>query len=73
MVALTYWGLSFLPPLLLRQRLLRGADTAQVVAQGFRPSSTLANAVPTRLIRTEVALLPNPMRGTSLLAIARQP
>ena len=71
-VALTYWGLSFLPLLLLRQQLLKGAATEQVVAQGFRPPSALANALLTWLIRAEVALLGHPVRGTSLLAIGRK-
>jgi len=68
-----YWGLSFLPILRLRKRLLQHATEESVVRKGFRPPGAFMNAILKQMIRAEVALMPNPWSGTSLMAIARKP
>ena len=69
---LNYWGLSFLPMLQLRKRLLRNADPDTVVQKGFRPPGAIMNAILKGMIRLEVSLMPDPVLGTSLMAIARK-
>jgi len=71
-VHMNYWGLTFLPILKLRQLLLKDAGDETIVQKGFRPPGALANAALKAMISAEVAVVPNPVSGTSLMAIARK-
>jgi SAM-dependent methyltransferase len=71
-VHLNYWGLSFLPVLQLRKMMLRRAAEETVVQKGFRPPGAITNALLKGMIRLEASLVPDPIRGTSLMAIARK-
>lgn len=67
-----YWGLSFLPVLQLRKRILENVEDAKIVEKGFRPPGSLANAVLNAIIQAEVAIVSDPVLGTSLMAIAKK-
>jgi hypothetical protein len=71
-VHLNYWGLSFVPLLQLRKMRLKHASEETVVQKGFRPPGAFANAILKGMIRLETSLVPDPIRGTSLMAIARK-
>ena len=72
-IHINYWGFVFLPLLLFR-KIFVARDTKEdvVVQKGFSPQHPLANFIFKVMIQSEVALMPNPVAGTSVMAIARK-
>jgi len=73
LVEMRFWGGSLLPIALLRKAVLRFVAQERVIDAGFRPPSRLVNAMFCALMKAELALTARPMRGTSLIALARKP
>lgn len=71
-IHINYWGMSFLPILEVRKMLLKNGDKRTAIKKGFRPPGALINSVLTVMIYGEVAMFPDPISGTSLMAIARK-
>lgn len=71
--ALQFWGGSLLPVALVRKMVLRFVAREKVIDAGFRPPSRLVNAMFCALMHAELLLMPKPLRGTSLIALARKP
>ena len=71
-VHMNYWGFSFLPVLQLRKKILESVEEEKIVQKGFRPPGKFANGFLNAVIHAEVALMPNPISGTSLMAIAQK-
>lgn len=66
----TYWGLSLLPALLIRKRILAGANPDQVIRRGFSPGNRLVNQC--MLMLSELEPVPQRLAGTSVMVLARQ-
>jgi 2-polyprenyl-3-methyl-5-hydroxy-6-metoxy-1,4-benzoquinol methylase len=66
-----YWGFLFLPLLWIRKLTLsRSTETNIIVKKGFSPQFPIVNLILKMLILCEIKLFPNPILGTSLMAIA---
>jgi len=64
----TYWGLAFVPSLLIRKFWLMGKhDQSEIIASGFDPRFTAVNSMMGYLSRLE--WLPQKFLGTSLMAV----
>ena len=66
----TYWGLSLLPALWIRKRILAGVKPEQVIRRGFSPGNKFVNECMLRL--SELEPLPQRVAGTSVMALARR-
>ena len=73
---LRYWGLSNVPLLWLRRAWLNffgsGKSDDEVFRAGFTPPMKLANSLFLSLMKAELALLPKPPAGTSVLLAAKK-
>jgi SAM-dependent methyltransferase len=69
--AWTYWGFTYLPLLVLRQRTQANMSDDEVTRRGFKPPGGLANSALHVLGRVEI--IPNHWAGASLMAILKQP
>jgi len=65
----SYWGLMYIPILLLRQQMMKRVPDSEVTKRGFAPQSTLSNQLLLFLGRME--LLPNHLAGASVMAILK--
>ena len=66
----TYWGLSLLPALWVRQQVLAGAKPEDVIRRGFSPGHALVNR--TMLLLSRLEPVPQRFAGTSVMALARR-
>jgi SAM-dependent methyltransferase len=72
-LSLRFWGLSLLPLLAIRKVILAGRrPSAKVIRTGFKPPGRVANALLDLQRRFEMAALPRPFTGASLLLAARK-
>jgi SAM-dependent methyltransferase len=68
-----YWGFGLLPLAALRNLLLRGErDDDAAIRRGFAPPGPLLHAALKAWMRLELAVLPRPPLGTSVLLAARR-
>ncbi len=65
----SYWGLMYIPILLVRRMMLVGVPDSEVIRRGFAPQSSLTNKLLLYLGRME--LLPNHLAGNSVMAILK--
>jgi SAM-dependent methyltransferase len=72
-VSVDYWGLSLMPLLFARKLLVLFSSSDEIVRHGFQPSSEAVNRMLKRVKDKEIRLLPSPISGASLLAVARVP
>ncbi|MBV9489519.1 MAG: class I SAM-dependent methyltransferase [Verrucomicrobia bacterium] len=66
----TYWGLSLLPALWIRKRILAGVKPEQVIRRGFSPVNRVVNEG--MLLLSKVEPLPQKVAGTSVMALGRR-
>lgn len=73
-VATRYWGFSMVPLLAVRKLLgpLMGSDEAGIIDRGFRPPIALADRALHAAMNAELAWIPRPPLGSSLLLLARK-
>jgi SAM-dependent methyltransferase len=72
-IHINYWGFSFLPLLLLRKIFIaKDSKKNTAVQRGFDFNNPFLNSVFKAMIWGEVAVIPNPILGTSVMAIARR-
>jgi len=72
-IHINYWGFLFLPLLFLRKQFLsKKTEETAIVQKGFKPGSSLLNDVLKAIIWSEVTMMPDPLLGTSVMAIARK-
>jgi len=67
-----YWGLSFVPLLLIRKCVLHFCKRKNVIAWGFQPRCSLINSVLELIAKAEYSIFPCPFIGTSLMVVARK-
>ncbi len=65
--AWSYWGLMYLPIILIRKRMLKSVADSDVTRRGFSPPSAFSNRA--CLLLGQVEFLPNHMAGSSVMAI----
>jgi SAM-dependent methyltransferase len=68
----SYWGMSLMPLLIVRQFILRFYRQEQIIKVGFQPNSSMINKVLQLIMRFEYAIFPQPPYGTSLIVVARK-
>lgn len=68
----SYWGMSLMPLLLVRQFILRFFRKDQIIKAGFQPVSPLIDSVLRLIMRIEYAIFPQPPSGTSLIVVAQK-
>ncbi len=65
----SYWGLMYIPILMLRQQMMKGVPDEEVTKKGFAPQSPLSNSL--LMLLGKMELLPNHLAGASLMAILK--
>ena len=68
----TYWGVVFIPLLLVRRFALRFVPKEKIIQTGFRPGGSFFAFILDSLSRLERMLPMQPIAGTSLMVIARK-
>ncbi|MDD5155670.1 MAG: class I SAM-dependent methyltransferase [Candidatus Omnitrophica bacterium] len=68
----TYWGVVFIPLLLVRRLALRFVPKEKIIQTGFRPGGRFSAFILESLSRLERMLPMQPIAGTSLMVIARK-
>jgi hypothetical protein len=68
--AWSYWGLMYLPLILVRKRMLRRVADSDVTRRGFSPPSAFSNRA--CLLLGQVEPMPNHLAGSSLMAVFEQ-
>jgi len=73
-VHINYWGLSFIPLLWGRKIfVMRENKKDTIVEKGFDSKNSFLNEMLSALIKAEIAVMPNPIFGSSVMAIAKKP
>lgn len=70
-ISVNYWGLSLLPIALIRKFMLNFISKEKIISTGFQPPSSFLNSLFDKILAIENMLLPNPIIGTSIMAIGK--
>ena len=70
-LAISYWGFSLVPIVLLRKWLLKIMGSKNTIRNGFKPPNELMNRLFKVMLSAEMGVLKSPWVGTSLIAIGK--
>lgn len=72
LLKINYWGLSFIPLVILRKLYLFFKSEKVVIKNGFHPPHGLFNKLMLKIMKFELKLFSNPISGTSAIAIGKK-
>ena len=67
-LAISYWGFSLVPIVLLRKWLLKIIGSKNTIRNGFKPPNELTNRLFKVMLSAEIGVVKSPWVGTSLIA-----
>ncbi len=70
-IAISYWGLTLVPIVLLRKLVLKLAGGKNTIRTGFNPPNEFINRMFKAMLAVETRLFKSPWIGTSLIAIGK--